>query len=283
MKPGTIKAYIGLFNAHSYKTDEIEFWFARDLQKLLGYRQWKNFRLNVIEKAKVACKKAGVETIDHFADSTRTIEMPKGGIKEIEDIILSRYACYLVAQNGDSSKDPVAFAMNYFAAQTRKQEILEKRIEEWERLQARDKLSLSEKTLSGIIYERGVDNKGFAIIRSKGDRALFGGYSTGEMKARLDIPKNRALADFLPTITIKAKDFTNEITIFNVKKDSCMSGVKQISEEHIKNNRDVRDLLMKRGIKPEELPAEEDLKKLKRRAESEDKKLVKQVKRLKGR
>lgn len=280
MKPELIKSYVNLFNAYSYKTDDVEFWFARDLQKLLGYSDWRNF-YKVVEKAEYACKKADVKVADHFADSTRTVEMPKGGLKDIEDVILSRYACYLVAQNSDSSKNQVAFAMNYFAVQTRKQEILEKRIEEWERLQARDKLSLSEKTMSGLLYERGVDSKGFALIRSKGDRALFGGYSTGEMKTKLDVPKSRALADFLPTITIKAKDFANEITIFNVKKDSRMSNVNQISDEHEKNNRDVRNLLLKRGIRPEALSPEEDVKKLKRRVESEDKKLVKQVKRLK--
>ncbi len=280
MKSGIIKSYISLFNANTYKTENVDFWLARDIQKLLGYRKWENF-LKVIKKAKIACDKAGVAVDDQFAESTRTIEMPKGGTKEIEDIILSRYACYLIAQNGDSSKEPIAFAMNYFAVQTRKQEILEKRIEEWERLQARDKLSYSEKELNSIAYERGVDSKGFALIRSKGDRALFGGFSTGEMKTKLDIPKNRALADFLPTITIKAKDFANEITIFNVKKDSYMNGANQISTEHVKNNKDIRDLLLKRGIKPEELPAEEDVKKLKRRVESEDKKMIKQVKKLK--
>lgn len=248
--------------------------------KLLGYNQWKNFT-NVIDKAKSTCEKAGINIDDHFAESTRTVDMPKGGAKEIDDIILSRYACYLIAQNSDSTKDPVAFAMNYFAVQTRRQEILEKRIEEWERLQARDKLSFSEKTMSGLLYERGVDNRGFAMIRSKGDRALFGGYSTGEMKARLDIPKSRALADFLPTITIKAKDFANEITIFNLKKDGYLSGAERISKEHVKNNRDVRSLLVKRGIRPEALPKEEDVKKLKRRAESEDKKIIEQAKKQK--
>lgn len=280
MQTDLIKSYLDLFNAYSYKTNEVEFWFARDLQKLLGYNDWRNFK-SVINKARLACEKAGLETSDYFADSTRTVEMPKGGMKEIDDIILSRYACYLVAQNSDSSKDPVAFAMNYFAVQTRKQEILEKRIEEWERLQARDKLSLSEKTMSGLLYERGVDNKGFALIRSKGDRALFGGYSTGEMKTLLGVPPSRTLADFLPTITIKAKDFANEITIFNVKKDSRMSGIEPIADEHEKNNRNVRNVLLKRGIRPEALPAEEDVKKLKRRVESEDKKIIKQVKKLK--
>lgn len=280
MKINVVKSYLELFNTYSYKTEEVEFWFARDLQKLFGYKKWENFS-KVIDRAKIACEKAGVEVDDHFADSSRTVEMPKGATKEIEDIMLSRYACYLVAQNGDSSKDPVAFAMNYFAVQTRRQEILEKRMEEWERLQAREKLTLSEKEFSGVIYERGVDNRGFALIRSQGDKALFGGLTTNQMKNRMEVPKNRPLADFLPTITIKAKDFANEITIYNVKKDTQMSGASQISQEHIKNNQDVRKLLQERGINPEDLPPEEDLKKLKRRVDSEGKKLLKDVKKKK--
>ena len=245
MKSEIIKSYLGLFNAHSYKTNEIEFWFARDLQKLLGYTDWRNF-LQVVKKAKVACKNVDQKTKDHFVDVNKKVEIGSRAIREIEDIMLSRYACYLVAQNGDPTKEAVAFAMNYFAVQTRKQEILEKRVEEWERLQARDKLSLSEKELSGVIYERGVDGKGFAFIRSKGDQALFGGYSTNEMKNKLGVPLKRPLADFLPTITIKAKDFANEITIFNVKKNIHLSGRERIASEHVKNNEDVRNLLIQK-------------------------------------
>lgn len=274
MKAEIVKSYIEQFDDYSYKTENMEFWFARDLQGLLDYSKWENF-IKVIEKAKTACDKAGGKVEDHFADSVRSVKMPNGGIKEIDDIILSRYACYLIAQNGDPSKEPVAFAMSYFATQTRKQELIEKRISEWERLQVREKLTLSEKELSGIIYERGVDSLGFALIRSRGDKALFGGYTTNEMKEKLIIPRTRALADFLPTITIKAKDFANEITVFNLKKDSGIRGQQQIANEHEKNNEDVRDLLVKRGIRPEDLPAEEDVKKLKRRVNSEDKKLLK--------
>jgi len=279
MRKEIIESYINIFNTYVYKAGEVEFWFARDLQRLLGYTKWENF-IKVIKKAQIACKNANQNTKDHFAESTRIAKMPKGGAKEIEDMMLSRYACYLVAQNGDSAKEPIAFAMNYFAVQTRKQEILEKRIEEWERVQARDKLSLSEKELSGIIYERGVDNKGFAVIRSLGDKALFT-HSTSEMKEKLDVPQRRALADFLPTITIKAKDFANEITIFNVRKNSVLIGQQDIAFEHIKNNEDIRKLLLQRGIAPEELPAEEDLQKLKRRLKSQDKKLLKDIKKLK--
>lgn len=277
MERDIIKSYINSFNDCAYKAEDVEFWFARDIQDLLGYTNWRNFE-NVIDKAKMACEKAEVSIEEHFADSTRTVEMPNGGTKEINDIILSRYACYLIAQNGDSSKEPIAFAMNYFAIQTRKQEILEKRIEDWERLQARGKLSLSEKELSGLVYDRGVDQRGIATIRSRGDKALFGGNTTGQMKNRLGVPQNRALADFLPTITIKAKDFANEITVFNIKKDNYMSGEKRISDEHVKNNKAVRNILAQRGIKPEELSAEEDVKKLERRVKSDDKKILKDVK-----
>ncbi|MCK4445646.1 MAG: DNA damage-inducible protein D, partial [Candidatus Marinimicrobia bacterium] len=220
--------------------------------------------------------------IDHFVDINKTIAMPKGATKEIPDFMLTRFACYLIAQNGDPQKEQIAFAQNYFAVQTRKHEILEKRIAEWERLQAREKLSLSEKELSGVIYERGIDDIGFAIVRSKGDTALFGGYTTKQMKTKLSIPENRPLADFLPTITIKAKDFANEITVFNVRKNESLQTIREISNEHIKNNRGIRKLLRERGIIPEELPPEEDIKKLRRRVSSEGKKLIKDIKKFKN-
>ncbi len=274
-----IGLYLEKFNERAYRTDEIEFWFARDLQELLGYKEWRNFE-KVIGRAKVACRKAGVNADDHFAASTRTVEMPKGGTKEIDDIIMSRYGCYLTAQNGDPAKEAIAFAMSYFAVQTRKQEILQKRIDDWERLRARDKLSYSEKVLSGVMYERGVDHRGFAAVRSRGDQALFGGHSTEEMKARLGVSPNRALADFLPTITIKAKDFANEITIFNMRKDRGLSGQVHVEHEHVKNNEDVRRVLIKRGIKPEDLPPEEDLRKLERRVKADNKRLAKDTKKI---
>lgn len=267
------------FEEYAREKDGVEFWYARELQKLLGYDKWSNFE-GVIEKAKFACEKSKQKVSDHFADARKTILMPKKATKEILDIMLTRYACYLIAQNGDPRKDEIAFAMTYFAVQTRKQEIVEERLAQWERLHAREKLSLSEKDLSGILFERGVDNQGFARIRSKGDAALFGGYNTQDMKYRLGVSKKRPLADFLPSVTIKAKDLANEITNFNVRKDCRFQGENIITNEHVKNNRNIRDVLGKSGIQPENLPPEEDIKKLGRKLKSEDKKLPKAVKKL---
>jgi DNA-damage-inducible protein D len=251
-----------------------EFWCARELQMLLGYSQWRNFA-PVIEKAITACEKAGYDPGDHFAHLRKMVDLGFGAKREIEDIGLTRYACYLIAQNGDPSKDAIAFAQTYFAVQTRKQEIIEKRIAEAERLCARKKLIQSEKELSGIIFDRLRDDECFGRIRSKGDKALFGGLTTQAMKDRLGVRGKRALADFLPTITIKAKDFANEITNFNIEQNVLQTEPK-ITDEHVKNNQDVRNLLVERGIIPEQLPPAEDVKKIERRINSEQKKLPKQ-------
>lgn len=252
-----------------------EFWLARDLQGLLGYAQWRNFA-KVVDKAITACENSGYDPSDHFAGMRKMVDLGSGAKREVYDIGLTRYACYLIAQNGDPSKDPVAFAQTYFAVQTRKQEIIEQRLAEVDRLRARKKLTASEKELSGIVFERLGEGQSFAVIRSKGDRALFGGLTTQDMKNRLGVKKSRPLADFLPTITIKAKDFANEITNFNIKRNDLGSQA-GITGEHVKNNEEVRSLLVSRGIFPESLPPAEDAKKVERRLASEAKKLPKQV------
>ena len=273
MKKEIVQSLAKNFEDYSQTTENgIEFWFARDLQILLGYSKWENF-IKVITKAKVACDVTGNEILDHFPDVRKTVEIGSNTKREIEDLMLTRYACYLIAQNGDPRKENIAFAQNYFAMQTRRSELIEQRIKDWERLQARQKLTLSEKDLSELIYEKTGNDRNFGLIRSKGDKALFG-KSTKDMKTKLGVPNNRALADYLPTITIKAKDFATEITVFNTKeKDLKTEG--SISREHVTNNSSVRKILLERGIKPENLPPEEDIKKLERRVNSESKKLGK--------
>jgi DNA-damage-inducible protein D len=257
--------------SHKWEETGTEFWLARDLMDALGYLRWENFQ-KVIDKAVTSCKNAGYDPGDHFLDVTKKVVLGSGAVREIDDIALTRYACYLIAQNGDPGKEPIAFAQTYFAVQTRKQEIIEERLAEMERIDARRKLSSAEKELSGIIFERLGDGQSFGRIRSKGDRALFGGYSTVGMKTKLNLADNRALADFLPTITIKAKDFATEITNFNIKRDE-LNSEQTITEEHVKNNEDVRKVLTDRGIYPEKLPPAEDIKKIERKVISEQKKL----------
>ncbi|MBS3176745.1 DNA damage-inducible protein D [Candidatus Woesearchaeota archaeon] len=269
MKKEIIESLRSSFEENAHTTEGVEFWYARDLQLLLDYDEWRNFG-NVIEKAKIACNNSGQSIQDHFVDVNKMVELGSGSGREVEDIVLTRYACYLIAQNGDPRKEQIAFAQSYFAIQTRKQELIEKRIHLIERLQARQKLVDSETELSKLIYERGVDEQGFARIRSRGDEALFGGFSTLQMKTKLGLHQKRSLADFLPTITITAKNLATEITNFNVKKVD-LKGETRITKEHVKNNADVRALLSKSGISPEKLPPEEDIQKLERKVKADEK------------
>ncbi len=271
IKSEEIQNLLARFESIACEYEGVECWSARELYPILGYAKWQTFE-NVLGKAKEACQNAGVETSDHFTDVSKMVALGSGSERHVEDVMLTRYACYLVAQNGDPRKSEVAFAQNYFAVQTRVAEVIEQRLLDYDRVQARHKLAETEKRLSGVLYERGVDDKGFGIIRSKGDQALFR-MNTSALKRKLGAPEKCALADFLPTLGIKAKDFAAEMTSVNVQQKD-LNGVTSIEREHVDNNLAVRKMLLDRGIIPEDMPAEEDIKKVERRLASEEKRIL---------
>lgn len=269
MKKELVTEMYNSFDEIANETDDgVEFWFARDLQVVLGYKEWRNF-FKVISKAKVSCETANSQCSDHFVEVNKMVPIGSGAEKEISDIMLSRYACYLIAQNGDPSKSEIAFAQAYFAFQTRKQELIEERIDDLQRIKARENLTEAEKEFSTTLFEHGVDGKGLGVIRSKGDQALFGGHTTKQMKIKYGIKDNKPLADVLPSVTMTAKQLASELTSLNVKKEN-MNGEDLITTEHVQNNRNVRGALEMSGVKPEELPPEDDVKKLKKKVESTD-------------
>lgn len=282
MKSDAIQQLKSHFDALSQRIpdENVEFWFARDLMEPLGYARWENFQI-AIKRAIESCETTGYDSNNHFRDVTKMVRLGSGAERAIDDFMLTRYACYLIAQNGDPRKEPISFAQSYFAIQTRKQELIEDRMRLQARLDVRERLRESEKTLSQNIYERGVDDAGFGRIRSKGDAALFGGHTTQVMKDRYGITKTRPLADFLPTLTIAAKNLATEMTNHNVQQEN-LRGEHAITSEHVQNNVSVRDMLGQRGIQPENLPAEEDIKKLERRVKSEEMKIEKQSGKLPG-
>lgn len=276
MEKNKITAIKSQFDETIHIVDEtdVEYWLARELMPLLGYERWENFE-KAIRRSMESCETSDITVSDHFREVTKMVQLGSGSKRNVRDYMLTRYACYLIAQNGDPKKEEIAFAQSYFAVQTRKQELIEERIAYIERTEARGRLRESEKRLSQNIYERGVDDAGFGRIRSKGDTALFGGHTTQDMKRKLGVKDNRPLADFLPTLTVAAKNLATEMTNYNVEEKD-LQGEAAITTEHVQNNSSVRSMLGERGIKPEELPPSEDIKKLERRVKSQEKKIAEQ-------
>ena len=257
--------------AHTDAESGVEFWYARDIMGFLGYTQWRNFEA-AVKKAMISAESSKTAGEHHFAGVSKMVELGSGSKRKVKDYKLTRYACYLIAQNGDPRKEEIAFAQSYFALQTRKQELIEERMRALARIAIRGQLTEAEKELSRIAYERGVDGAGFARIRSKGDAALFGGHTTADMKKRLGVKGSRPLADHLPSVTLAAKQLATEMTNHNVE-DTDLRGEPSIAEEHVQNNTGVRDLLGRRGIRPEELPPEEDVRRIERRVTVETRRL----------
>ena len=278
MEINRITSYTESFNAianhiEGENGEKVEVWFARDLQSRLGYARWENFQV-AIGRAVESCKSQNINVDDHFREVTKMVTLGSGAQREIQDYMLTRFACYLIAQNGDPKKEEIAFAQGYFALQTRRAELIAEHLQYLARIEVRERLRSSEKQLSQNIYERGVDDRGYARIRSKGDTVLFGGHTTEDMKRRLGVKSSRPLADFLPTLTIAAKNLATEMTNYNVEQKD-LYGEASITTEHMDNNRSVRQMLSQRGIKPEELPPSEDIKKIERRVNSNEKKIEK--------
>jgi len=271
METSTIKDLFKKFESAAATINGIECWFARELQTVLGYTRWENFQV-AMGRAIESCKSQNINIDDHFREVTKMVVLGSGARREVTDFMLTRYACYLIAQNGDPKKEEIAFAQTYFALQTRTAELIEQRILDNERLIARGKLKESEARLSDVVYDRGIkDSKDFAVLRSKGDYSLFH-LTTEQAKVRFKVPKGRPLADFLPTIDIKAKDFAAAMTATNVEqKNIC--GQAPIEREHCANNAAVRETMIKRGIVPEKQSPAEDIKKVESRIKQDAKAL----------